>query len=732
MRRNPLSTKQKLLAVGGLAVVGGVAAYALVGSGAAAGGGATGSGAAAGPDPAALAAQCAQLQQQLVQMKAAASPDQPSISRIETQVAQCIQQTRAAGGNVDNAMSNMSDADQDFEQIENWFNEYKSTDYSDALKRNNIRKNMLDTGQAMAGKYASAAGAATDVATANAVRQSILRALDSAVSRRICYQYDASGCGRFGANEDHGNDKAAQEQSRTIQPLLDAHGLSVQKIGSFGSSPLQADNINYARITLAPAAAASDWANQKFAQYKTIDYSDALNRNNTRSDMRGSAVESVNDLNAIIPDLTAPIYATLSGLQKAEAIILTALDRAYSRWVCFLTAASGCDRFGVNEDASDAKAGQEWTQTVVPLQNLYAQVSASLARFGDDGYKPYIALRVRTATSLNDYVNAKFNEYKSVDYSDPVRRNNIRSVFMSAGQQLAGFLAGTMSIAVDASNAAQTQISVPLLVTAATVKRVANLLGPTTFSATPTSGLGAAATPAPAPAVATQIDKNGTLIRQVIVVINTALASANARWSCFEIKGAGCDQSGTSEASNFDKAAWELSNVISPLLVALTVGYAWLGAHGDANAERDLTTAKLSRCIAGHQLAVSKWAEVDSINADPVRKANADAHARQIEQDVLACLRALSPTSQAGAQLVANTIQAWKTEYKSYPAGMDDLLAQWKSAGGMSGLGQVDNGAVVPLLLAVAVAGVLIAVSSHERPRSRKNTRRRRTSRRAR
>ena len=375
MRRNPLTTKQKLLAVGGLAVVGGVAAYALVGSGTT-GGGTTGGGAAAGPDPAALAAQCAQLQQQLVQMKAAASPDQPSISRIETQVAQCIQQTRAAGGNVDNAMSDMSDADQDFERIEAWLSEYKGTDYSDALKRNNIRKNMLDTGQAMAAKYASAASAATDVATANAVRQSILRALDSAVSRRICYQYDAAGCGRFGVNEDHGNDKAAQEQARVIQPLLDAHGLSVQKIASLGSSPLQADNINYARITLAPAAAASDWANQKFAQYKTIDYSDALNRNNTRSDMRGSAVESVSDLNAVIPDLTSSVYVTLSGLQKSEAIILTALDRAYSRWICFLTAASGCDRFGVNEDASDAKAGQEWTQTIVPLQNLYAQVSA--------------------------------------------------------------------------------------------------------------------------------------------------------------------------------------------------------------------------------------------------------------------------------------------------------------------------------------------------------------------
>lgn len=453
LRRNdapPPAAKpsNKKLLIGGIGVVaiGGIAAYALTRSSAP-------QLPPPGPPPGPggpTAAQCDAIRASLLALRASANPDAAAQRRLETQLTQCIAALRQAGGEVDNATSNLSDGDGGFQHIEDQFADYKRTDYSDALKRNNIRQDMLNTGASMASSYASAATAATDDASRNAIRASIIRALDSATNRRICYQYDQPGCGRFGVNEDHGNDKAAQEYARVIKPLLDAHALVV---GRLQSAPAQRDNENYAIVRARPALAAFARADAKFDEYKGVDYADALRRNNLRQEVLGSATEAVNVLGQAVPELLQNSIMSAGGVRALRDTLLAGLRSAYTRWICYLTAAPGCDRFGVNEDASNDKATQEWSSVIVPLQAMYAQVAGKLlTEYSEDAYAPYVQLRLSIAKLLGDYVAAKWGEYKNVNYADPVRRNNIRGVLMVAESSLASFLSDTMSLAVSAAN----------------------------------------------------------------------------------------------------------------------------------------------------------------------------------------------------------------------------------------------------------------------------------------
>jgi hypothetical protein len=786
LRKNPLSTRQKALGVGGVLAIGGVAAYALMSSSASA--------QTTPPPPpgsaeaaaaAALGAQCAAMQATLVQMRAATNPDMPAQARLEAQIANCIAQAREAGAPVDNAMSNLSDGDTKYQQIQNWYAEYKGTEYSDALKRNNIRREMLTAGEAMANSYAAAVPQAADAATSRAVRLSILRALDAAFVRQLCYLYDQPGCGRFGLNEDHGADKAAQELSRVIQPLLNAQSASVQKVGYLVAAT---DNALLFSALLMPATAANTFANAKFSEYCTVDYADVVRRNNLRQEVLAAGRSTVAALRYAIE--TAIAYGDLPGLRSATNLLGSALSSAIGRWLCYLLDQQGCGRFGLNEDDSLTKAAQEHAATVGPMTDLYMTAAARLVRFGDvTAYEPLVALKVSRCTALNAFVNTKFNEYKTVSWSDAVRRNNLRvNEVLGKGRMLAACLQDAMATALTGAAAR------PDTNFAALLSNTGLLFGPITVL----SGLGAAAPTSSASSIMTAsqkvsapisatsmvkptpptpddrqrlvqdaIDAGVRMVKSVMVVAKTALDAAISRQLCYLYDKTGCGRFGVNEDDNSTKASQEYAATVAPMMAVVAQGTTFLVGKGDPKAETALITSKLMYCTALNDYVNAKFAEYKTVSwTDAVRRNNLRinevlAKGRALVQ----CLRDTAPTTPDGRALVRAVVESALSasrarvacynstnsadgcgrfafneddnatkaaqETKDITAPLADLSSRLASGAPLSGLGDVVEGGITVAGVAAVLGGLWLLTSMPGTSKVKRNRKSRRTSRRA-
>lgn len=695
LRRNALGTKQKLLVVGGLAVVGGVAAYALSGVSGTGGGGSSGGGSGTQTNAgAALADQCAQLQQQLVTMRLSTNPDQAALARLESQVATCIQQARAAGGDVDHATSDLSDGDSKFQQIESWFSEYKGTDYSDALKRNNIRKNMLDTGASMAASYAAAVTAATDPTTTRAARLSILRALDSAVVRRLCYLYVQAGCDRFGLNEDDSNTKAAAEMSRVVQPLLDAHGAAVQKLWSTGGQTTD-DNALYFATLMKQCQAASDYATAKFGEYKATDYSDAVKRNNVRQDILTAGRTVAACLQSVVDEAIA--YSYLPGLRLAYQLLITALDSAITRWLCYYTVQPGCDRFGVNEDFSGDKAGQESVATIVPLTATGIQAATKLVWWGDGtSFEPLVKTKNKACVGLQSYLDAKFGEYKATDYSDAIKRNNLRQVTLQTGGIMATLLQENANIAIQGAPARPGLLATRVLASGAMSSLLKNSGLNLLFTpSTGTSGLGASlattvtpltlksiqssspviaqlktainiqptpqATTTTTPSTSTtdaavqaSIDAGVRMVQLVLQAAKTSLDSAINRQLCYLYSQSGCSRFGVNEDDDASKANQEYATTVAPIMRTVAQLSAWLVAQGNTTGESGLVLSKLLYCNTARDYINAKFAEYKAVDwSDAVRRNNLrNNEINGRGASMVQCYQGVQPTTAAGRALV--------------------------------------------------------------------------------
>ena len=94
--------------------------------------------------------------------------------------------------------------------------EYKGTPYTDALRRNNLRGEVLAEGRNLVSTYEGwlSAGVVPDKLAASAER-----AMRASEARAVCMEAGASGCGRFGWNEPPDDEKAADERAAVTFPL---------------------------------------------------------------------------------------------------------------------------------------------------------------------------------------------------------------------------------------------------------------------------------------------------------------------------------------------------------------------------------------------------------------------------------------------------------------------------------------------------------------------------------
>jgi hypothetical protein len=751
----PSSKKKKLLVLGvGVVVVGGVAAYAMSAS-------ASAPPLLTGPtgptvDPrVAKAAECAALQASLVQLRSLPTPDRASMTRLEGQIAACMAQARELGVPIDPATDHRASADASRAQIDAWFNEYKATSDHDPLKRNNTRQSILTGGGALATAYAEAIVQSPNNETTKLIAQSIIAALDAAITRKLCFLGNERGCGTFASNEDQPDTKAGQEQERVITPLVTAYMQAVAKVGGPSQALARADGEKFLAAMLRPCVFLKTYIDGQFAHYRATEWSDALRRNNTRRDILADGRTLTACLQQVFT--SASSFGSTAKLREVGTLTVAALNSSIDRWKCFFTGGSGCGTFAVNEDQPDAKAAQEMANTAVPLMALYAQIARALVARGDlRAFEPLVTAKLSACSAMKDYIEGQFAHYKATDYSDAVKRNNTRQSMLATGAALAACLQDALATAVSAKTAA-----VPLRGTSGL--GLLGLGGYTGLGQTPTAPfmmmmpMTATAIRLPLPTPRVDI---GPMVRAVAAVATPALNNAVTRKLCYLSDQPGCGRFALNEDHGNDKAAHEQSRVINPLIVLFKNTVAADGTN--AQVEVPLMKILLREIEARRDYLNAKFAELHSVPYhDPLRRNNVRDALIASARDMIAGYRNARPTTAAGRTAVRTSaqvaLQKSKEREACYRAGasgcdrfgwseptggekadqelaevtnpMLGLLAD-RSAAGLAGLGDSDETTMGLALLGLGIVGMVVFGGVY-RPKSKSVRRnKRRTSRR--
>lgn len=161
---------------------------------------------------------CAELEAQLATIRTQGG-DVNVANQLQVQLEQCYGQARDAGATLDLGAVLVRDCATAQRQMQLEFTHYRSTTYDDPVKRNNTRSAILRLCEDTAQCFTRAVSKAESAGVLRDIKQIVVSTIADTIARRQCYQNDEPGCGRFALNEDHGNDKAAQETARCVDPL---------------------------------------------------------------------------------------------------------------------------------------------------------------------------------------------------------------------------------------------------------------------------------------------------------------------------------------------------------------------------------------------------------------------------------------------------------------------------------------------------------------------------------
>jgi hypothetical protein len=162
--------------------------------------------------------ECAELEAQLATLRTQGG-DANTANQLQVRLEQCYGRARDAGATLDLGAVLVRDCATAQRQMQLEFTHYRSTTFDDPVKRNNTRSTILRLCEDVAGCFTRAVSKAESPEVLRDIKQIVVSTIADAVARRQCYQNDEPGCGRFALNEDHGNDKAAQETARCVAPL---------------------------------------------------------------------------------------------------------------------------------------------------------------------------------------------------------------------------------------------------------------------------------------------------------------------------------------------------------------------------------------------------------------------------------------------------------------------------------------------------------------------------------
>jgi hypothetical protein len=604
----PSSKKKKLLVLGvGVVVVGGVAAYAMSAS-------ASAPPLLTGPtgptvDPrAAKTAECAALQASLVALRAQPTPDAATMVQLEGRISACLAEARTLGAEVDAATTQQAAADAVYAQMEGWFNEYRATS-GDPLKRNNTRQSILNGGAGLAATYANAITQSTNPQMTKLIAQSVLRALNAAISRQLCFLGNDRGCGTFGSDEDQPDAKAAQEQSRVITPLIAAYMLAVTKLGGPTQALANADGERFLAIMLRPCTFQKIFIDGQFSHYKATEWSDALKRNNTRRDILADGRSLTASLQSVFA--LASSFRSAAKMREVGTLTMAAINASIDRWLCFFTGGPGCGTFAVNEDQPDVKAAQERANTLVPLMALYATMSRALFSGGDATAQGLlVTAKLRVCTVLNGAIGAQWSHYTATAWSDALRRNNTRMSILGMERDLVASLRDALSAA--------------LSITSHTARVQA--------------------------------------VRAVEGVVYTALGASITRWMCFLYSQHGCGTFGVNEDQPDVKAAQEQATSAVPLTAIYEEIARFMKDNGDMSIATKLAELRLRPCTTASTFINAQFNHYKATDyADSLRRNNTRQSILAVGASLVSCLQGVLATmtgikSVAGVRLVNGVI----------------------------------------------------------------------------
>jgi hypothetical protein len=567
---------------------------------------------------------CQMLATDLAAYRASANPDPAQIAAKEAQLAACVNAVREAGGQVPADIAQLADGDERRQLIDQKFAEYKRVSYSDALRRNNLRSLILRKGAEMAQKYKGAAESATSAASAQMVRQSVLAALDSSVSRRLCFLYGENGCGRFGLNEDDNKAKAQQERERILAPLVQAHSAAVEKLGGPGKERVNRGSRQYHTIMRRSCERLKGYVDAEFQHYKSTSYSDAVKRNNTRQTILRSGGSLAACIRALYDD--AAKYNDMASMEAAGRLMIAAINASVDRWACYLLDQPGCGRFGVNEDGKTKKAADELSRVINPMFAQATHMANDMTRRGYTWLWADMATsRLRMCSVLKTEIDREFQHYKTTSYSDAVKRNNTRQTILRLGRELSQCLSSALSDARKAPPVRLTQV------------RWLGLRG--------MGGLGAysAAT--------------GNSVSAVAASALSALDSSMTRKICFSLDMPGCGRFGVNEDGNEKKAADEQARVLAPLLAVAKGASDTLAARGDRKAETEMARILMRETSAIRDRLNAKFAEYKRVSySDAIRRNNLRQVVLKLGRQLVGRLQAVrlnTPEAKAVARRVA-------------------------------------------------------------------------------
>lgn len=172
---------------------------------------------------------CAELKAQRAAV-AVQGGDVVTLARLDAEIRACSQDAAALGADVDLGSVTLAACTAKYEQIAQEMAHYRSTDYSDTVKRQNTRGTIFRLGEEMARCYETAVADADSVDTLDQIRNSIARTVSAAQGWERCFRDQASGCGRFfGSTDTFPPEVADAFLTRMIAPLRAAHAAATAK-----------------------------------------------------------------------------------------------------------------------------------------------------------------------------------------------------------------------------------------------------------------------------------------------------------------------------------------------------------------------------------------------------------------------------------------------------------------------------------------------------------------------
>lgn len=150
--------------------------------------------------------------------------------QLQQQLAACTAEAARFGADSSQAEISLLNCDATYQQLEQQYRAFKSTDYADVAKRGNQMNAMFSMGSSLVACYEQTMaeadaesiilGPAAYTALLEKIRGSILRSLMASEERVFCYRSGSAGCDRYlGSVEGDGQTKGTVEEERTRNPL---------------------------------------------------------------------------------------------------------------------------------------------------------------------------------------------------------------------------------------------------------------------------------------------------------------------------------------------------------------------------------------------------------------------------------------------------------------------------------------------------------------------------------